>query len=277
MEKMDLYDAIFKRKSIRKFEAVPLDAGTLAKVSSFLGTVKPMYPEIKTELKLLSNMEVKAGLMKAKSPHFVAAFSEKKENSLVNAGFMLQQVDLFLSANGIGSVWQGNPKPSSEASSGTDLEFVIMMAFGKPAEPLHRTDVSEFKREPLTEVGKTKGFEEILEPARLAPSAMNLQPWYFVGGEGAVHFYLVNSAMFDKWNKVSVGAAICHAWLAANHLGKSVEFVGDEKASEDATKKRTYVATMRIGTKPTQIINAPESDVSYSFEVQVDNSAVRSP
>ena len=65
---------------------------------------------------------------------------------------MLQQMDLFLSANGIGSGWQGMPRLTKEILNTSKLEFVILLAFGKPKERLHRETVSEFKRKPLREI-----------------------------------------------------------------------------------------------------------------------------
>jgi nitroreductase len=277
MEQAELYDAIFKRKSVRKFDPAPLDADTLAKVSTFLGTVRPMFPEIKVELRVLSGPDVKIGLMGVKAPHYVAAFSQDKHNSLINVGFMLQQVDLFLSASGIGSLWLGNPTPAGPAKH-SKLGFVIMLAFGRPAEPVHRAGASEFKRDPFTKISDVEGCEELLEPARLAPSAMNKQPWLFTGNASAIHVHCDRSPMFEKWNKIGVGAALCHAWLAAEHVGKSAEFEYDEKGKYDAPKDHFYVVTMRpIGRAAVQPANVTEHDVSYSFEVEVGDTVVRSP
>lgn len=246
MEQTDLYGAIFKRKSIRKFDQSPLDADTLAKVSAFIRSVRPLFGDIKVELKILSDNDVRGSFMKVKAPHFIAAFSETKEGSLANVGFLLQQVDLFLSASGLGSVWQGNPKPSREITDASKLDFVIVMAFGRPAEPLHRENVSEFKREPIEKIRDFAGHDDLLEPARLAPSAINNQPWFFTGGEGTIDVYCATSMMVDKWNILAGGIAACHIWIAATHLGKGVDFVLDEAAGERAPSKHRYIVTLKI-------------------------------
>ncbi len=273
MERDDLYDAIFKRKSVRKFEAGPLDAATLAKVSAFLETVRPMIPEIRTEMRIISAADVKAGLSRPKAPHYVAIFSQRRELDLANAGFMLQQVDLFLSASGIGSLWQSNPQPAHQLSK---LDFVIMLAFGKAKEPMHRESVGEFDREPLERTNFATGVDDILEAARLAPSATNGQPWIFAGDEREIHFYATTSAMFELWNRISIGAAICHAWLSALHHGKAVEFVDDPKAEAAKPKKCWYVVSMRMAPKEAgkgvEATKATEHQVSYSFEVQMEGA-----
>lgn len=68
-----------------------------------------MFPGIRTGTRAFDNKEVK-GMLKIDAPHFLVFFSEPEEGYLVNAGFMLQQLDLYLSAKGIGSCYQGTAK-----------------------------------------------------------------------------------------------------------------------------------------------------------------------
>lgn len=63
---------------------------------------------------------------------------------------MLQQRDLFFSANGIGSCWLGGSKPTKNIEPVAGLEFVVIMAFGKPGDALYRKGTSEIKRKPLS-------------------------------------------------------------------------------------------------------------------------------
>ncbi|MGA2515340.1 MAG: nitroreductase family protein [Thermodesulfobacteriota bacterium] len=250
IENTKLYETIFKRKSIREYDLTPLDEHTLAEIMAHTNALKPLYDDIKIEMKLLSQKDVK-GLFLAKAPHYLAVFSETKDGYLTNVGFMLQQMDLFFSANGMGSCWQGMPKPTKEILNRSKLEFVILLAFGKPKEKLHRESVSEFKRKPLREITDIKGADELLEPARLAPSAMNRQQWFFTGGASAIHAYRAKSSfltafMFERMSKISVGIAICHVWIAAKHFGKEVEFISDKEAQKHPPSGHEYVITIKI-------------------------------
>jgi nitroreductase len=250
MENTNLYETIFKRKSIRQYDLTPLDGHALAEIMAHMTALKPMDDNIRIEMKLLSQKNVK-GLLLAKAPHYLAVFSEAKDGYLTNAGFMLQQMDLFLSANSIGSCWQGMPKPTKEILNSSKLEFVILLAFGKPKERLHRESVSEFQRKPLGEMTDIKGADELLEPARLAPSAMNRQQWFFTGNASTIHAYRAKSSfltafMFDKMSKVSMGIAICHVWIAAKHFGKEVEFISDKEAQNNPPAGHDYVITIKI-------------------------------
>jgi nitroreductase len=249
-ENTELYETIFKRKSIREYDLTPLDVHALAEIMAHTSALKPLFDGIKIEMKLLSQKDVK-GLFLAKAPHYLAIFSEAKDGYLTNAAFILQQMDLFFSANGIGSCWQGMPKPTKEILKKSQLEFVILMAFGKPKERLHRESVSEFPRKPLGEITDIKNADQLLEPARLAPSAMNRQQWFFTGSASAIHAYRAKSSfitafMFDRMSKISMGIAICHVWIAAKHFGKQVEFINDREAQNNPPSGHEYVITIKI-------------------------------
>jgi nitroreductase len=243
MAKDELYEAVFRRKSVRKYAPGQLDATTMQRVVSHLPDLKPLFPEIRTELRVMTNPEVR-GMFKVNAPHFLAFFSEVKDGYATNAGFMMQQMDLFFSSNGIGSCWQGGPKPIRESRKASELEFVTLMAFGPPAEDIHRRSVSEFDREPLSKISDVKGNEDLLEPARLAPSGMNNQPWFFSGGDGAVHISSAKSMIVDRMNRISAGIALYHMWLSATHSGKTASFRNDRSGDANAPKKYAYVASL---------------------------------
>ena len=89
-----LYDAIFKRKSIRKYDPAPIDQNFLKPLSDNLDSLKPILTGIKTEFKIISPTQVTRKL-RINAPHYIAAFSETKDNYKVNVGYMLQQMDLY--------------------------------------------------------------------------------------------------------------------------------------------------------------------------------------
>lgn len=252
MEKADYYSTIFKRKSIRNYDSIPLDDGTLREISKHLDNLEPMYYDIQTEIKIISSDEVESMKMK-KSPHYIAVFSDTHGDYLTNVGFMLQQTDLYLSANGIGCCWQGSPQPKEEVLKTSDLEFIILLAFGRPNEPLHR-DVSEFKRKSLQEITDIKGADDLLEAARLAPSAGNSQPWFFTGNKNLIHAYTSKAypvkkyspEIVKKYNTISMGTAIYHLSVAAKYFGKKMGILFDKKAEEHAPKGYEYTVSLEV-------------------------------
>ena len=200
-------EIIRKRKSIRKYDLTPLDTATLEKVQAQIESVKPLYPDIKYSIEIANKTK---GLFNVKAPHYLIFGSEEKDGSLENIGFIGQQLDLFFSGSGIGSCWLGGSKP--EAQEDSALPFVICMSFGKPAESLHRA-ISEFKRKPLTEI--SEGTDERLEAARIAPSAVNAQNWYFAAENGKIHCYRKKANallgfIYNKLHCIDMGIALCH-------------------------------------------------------------------
>jgi nitroreductase len=224
-----LYETIFKRKSIRKYDMTPLSEDTLSKVKQFASSVKPLDHAIKYEFLYLVTEDVK-NLLPIKAPHYICLYSEKKDNYLMNAGFLLQQIDLFLSANNLASCWLGMAKPAKQVPEQKNgLEFVIMLAFGNSSEPIHRMDTTVFNRKSISEISKIEGANEVLEPVRLAPSASNSQPWFFSGNLNEIEvsrekLNLIKAPLYGKMNQIDIGIALFHLWLSLDHQGKTVSF-----------------------------------------------------
>jgi len=232
MEVKDNYDIIFKRKSIRRYDPNPLDNEQLEKIESMIKDLKPLYEDIETEIRIISSEDVKTRVMK-KAPHYIAVFSEEKKGYLNNVGYMVQQMDLLLSAEGIGTCWQGIPTPKSDIIKSSNLKFIILMAFGEPDEPLYRQDVSEFKRKPLEKITDIENYEEMLEAARLAPSATNSQPWFLSGSKDSIDVYSVKpnflkALVVKKYIPIDIGILLYHLQVIAEHLGKNPKIVFKE-------------------------------------------------
>ena len=204
---MTMKEAIYKRKSIRKFDMNPLDNGELAVVLAQFDKLLPLFPNIAYSIEVANKTK---GMFNIKAPHYLILGSEEKEGHLENIGFIGQQMDLFLSANGLGACWLGGSKPTDIENSA--LPYVICIAFGKPAESLHR-DPEGFKRKPLAEI--STGHDSRLEAARLAPSGINAQNWHFVADNGVIHCYRKKPSpllgfWLGKMGQIDMGIAICH-------------------------------------------------------------------
>lgn len=250
MNTENLYETIFKRKSIRKYDFTSLDDNTISAISEYIDNLKPMYDNIKTEMKLVSQKDLK-GIAVIKAPYYIVALSEKKEGYLTNVGFMLQQMDLFLSSNGIGTCWVGMSKAAKEISESSKLEFVIVLALGKPEGPLYRSNVSEFKRKSLNQISNTIGSDDLLETVRIAPSSSNSQPWFFTKSDDIIHGYCVKSnllkaIMYEKVNRIDMGIAMYHLWIAAKHFGKDAEIISDITAGNNPPDGYYYISSIKL-------------------------------
>ena len=218
-------EIISKRKSIRKYDQAPLDSAVIEKLQAQIDALKPLYPDIRFSVDITNKTR---GPFNVKAPHYLLFRSEEKDCAYENIGFIGQQMDLFLQSSGIGSCWLGAAKPDLKETAA--LPHMISMAFGNPAESLYR-ELSEFKRKPLSEI--SKGSDTRLEAARLAPSAVNQQNWYFIAEAGKIHCYRKKSksllnALYEKMHSIDMGIAIYHIALESENFS----FERETEASE---------------------------------------------
>lgn len=229
MKLEQLFETIFIRKSCRKYDMTPLDSNILEEVKEHAAQVQPLVQNVRYELSYLGTQDVK-NILPIKAPHYICIYSEKKDNYLMNAGYVLQQIDLYLSANNMGSCWLGMAKPTKEIPRVKDgLEFVIMLAFGNATEKVHRESVKEFRRKSFSEISDIPALSESLEPVRLAPSASNTQTWFFTGTPDEIivcreKLNIIKEPLYGRMNQIDIGIALCHLWLSYMHWSKHITF-----------------------------------------------------
>ena len=202
---MTLNEMIYRRKSCRSFTNVPVDAEMLQTIKVF--PMQPLYPEIKVCWDIVSRNQVKC-ICPWTTPQLIAIYSEKAAGWLENVGFLFQQMDLYLQSLGLGVCWLGMGRMNPKTTAVVDgMQFVIMLAFGHPKGDQQRHDLNGFKRKALSQISDR--VDPRLEPARLAPSAVNSQPWYFTHGDDALHVFCSR-----KGNPLDVGIALAHLYVA---------------------------------------------------------------
>lgn len=215
---MELKDMITRRRSVRKYTGVPVEDAVLKKIWAFADTVKPLYPDIGVRLDLVTKEQVRFYFL-WKTPQLIAVFSENKPGYLENVGFLVQQMDLYLQSIGLGSCWLGLGKlrQTVDDAVADGKEFVILLAFGHPEGVIRRLSLQEFNRKALREIADRE--DPKLEPARLAPSSTNSQPWYFVHEQENIHAYCSRSGvlrhtMLGGMNRIDMGIALAHLYVA---------------------------------------------------------------
>ncbi len=248
------YETIFKRKSIRKYVMEPVAQETLEKIKQFSTEVEALVPGIGFEFSFLETEDVK-NMLPIKAPHYICLYSEKKEHYLINAGFILQQMDLYFSTNNLASCWLGMAKPNKQVPEQKNgMEFVIMLAFGNTEEAVYRNDVSEFRRKELKEITTIPEAKELLEAVRLAPSASNTQTWFLSGSLAEMtlsreKLNLIKAPLYGRMNQIDMGIALCHLDLALAHAGKKPLYSFKKETASD-TAPAGYEFMAKIRTAP---------------------------
>ena len=233
---MNTMEVIRTRRSVRTFDGRKLVPEDLEKLQAFIGTIANPYG-IPVEFVLLDAEE--HGLSSpvlAGETLYVAAKIGKVPHAEEAFGFSFEKLLLYAWSLGIGSTWIGGTMKRELFENAAGLQKGQMMPcmspLGYPAqkmsirETMMRKGVKADERKPASELFFDRDFfiplkeenpaaAEALEMVRLAPSAVNKQPWRVVRDGCAYHFYLkhdrgyVTEATGDL-QKVDMGIALCH-------------------------------------------------------------------
>lgn len=211
----ELYNEIFRRKSFRNETGLKLSQSEMIEAEQKITELRKLDDNIKTKIKI-----IKSSLTTANRGEIcIEFFSEKKDGYLLNAGYMLQQLELFLCSKNIGSCWMGMAKPDSDTCDG--LDYVIMLACSKAEDGSFRKSVDDFNRKSTDEICEGSVDGKVVEAVRLAPSACNTQCWHIKGENGRIVFFrdtriesCIPPQKLAFFNTIDMGIALCHAEAA---------------------------------------------------------------
>ena len=213
---MNLTEVIYKRQSIRKYNNQILSEESLDSIRNFIDNSKVLNNNIKWSYNIVDSSKIKT-IMNWKAPYYIHIYSQKKENYNENIGFIFQQLDLYLQSNDIGSCWIGVAKPKDNPINHNDHEYVISLAFGYSDEDIHR-DIAKINRKSLAEISDRT--DDKLDVVRVAPSAMNSQPWYFTHeSDDTYNIYrkkqnMIKRRLLDRLNQIDIGIALAHIYIS---------------------------------------------------------------
>ena len=239
-----LAETIYSRKSVRNFSdataSVLENSGDLVEAFGLVS----LLPDIKVAVRVLESHEVK----NKKAKYCIGFYSEDKPLALENVGFIGQQLDLLLQVQGLGICWWGMKKPKKEFKSVGGLDCFITMMAGMPKLDEKRSYPDDFKRKAAADIiiGGAD-LDKLIEAVRVAPSAVNRQPW-LVGKDGdKYNFYLRSSKnpldmIIGDMRNIDMGIAAAHLFVVAKAEGYNTEFCFE---GEDSGKHK-FVAGVRV-------------------------------
>ena len=180
----NFYKEIFKRKSFHFFiNGEETTEDDVKAVSEFIKTVEPLYPDIKTEIRIVPEKETSCH---RGADYCILFYSESKGDYLRNIGYIGEQIDLFLTSVNIGALWFGIGKTKEKEID--ELEYVIMIAIKRMPENSFRKDMFKSKRKPIDEIWSGEQMD-IANIARFTPSACNTQPWFVENKDSVLSIY----------------------------------------------------------------------------------------
>ena len=235
---MTTIEAIQKRRSVRTFDGTRMDAEKLQAVVSFAEKVENPYDlaitwqvldveKQKLRCPVITGTNCFLGGKMARVPHAEEAF-----------GYTLEKVVLYAETIGLGTTWIAGTmdRAAFEEAMGIREGQVMpcVTPLGVPAkkmslrETLMRKGVKADTRLNFEELffdsnGKPLSTQQVgewqlpLDLVRMAPSAVNKQPWRVVMTDSGAHFYKNGKKPDTEWDvqKIDIGIALCHFEIGA--------------------------------------------------------------
>ncbi len=243
------------RRSVRTYDGRTLDESTKEQLLSFAIDIQNPY-DIPVEFKLLDAK--KDGLtcpVVIGTDLYVGGKIKNVPAACAAFGYSFEAFILYAQSLGLGTVWLGGTMDRAAFEQAMELGENEMMpcatSIGYTAkkmsvrESMMRRAIKADERLPFEELffngsfaaPLTKedagNFAEPLEMVRLAPSAVNKQPWRVVVTGNTAHFYLKRNKGYGHGGKldmqmIDMGIALCHFALTAKEKGLSAQFVQDD-------------------------------------------------
>ena len=241
----ELLSAVYKRKSVRKYSKEKLTAEELAEVKAYLDSAKPLLPDVRVEYEIVPCSETNC---KFDAEYCLIVYSEDANLWLANVGYLLEQWDLFLTGKNIGVCWYGMGRVDENERNG--MKYAIMLSFGKAAEGEFRANIDDINRKKPAEIWQNASNTRLADIARLAPSAVNSQPWKVVEKGNTLEVYREKSKipvlagiLFKRWNKVDIGIFLTFLEIALESEGYTFEKTLHQDSD---SKKSILTATYTI-------------------------------
>lgn len=243
---MGEFDGIYKRKAIRKYSPEELPLGIIEEVIDMSKHLDKLYEDIDIEVHVVEEgnkiQKISSGIIgsygKIKAPHYLVITSEEKEGYLENVGFAVESIVLKLTELGIGTCWIGGfikkqlLKDIITIKNGHKPVIVVSFGYPKDENDIVQEVISSRKRNSVEkfafgDMGRT--WQYIMEAVKAAPSAINTQPWRFFKEGNIIDSYIVKrgsllTKSLETMNRVDIGIALRHLYVAAEHYDREVEF-----------------------------------------------------
>lgn len=247
---MNLYEAIFVRKSVRSYTNDPLTPQMLEDILKQFDEIKGLFGGIETELAIFDNRTGQykmLGLLGVKAPYYLVLYSEEKDRALMNAGYLMEQLSLYLYTRGLGSCFVGTPILKKKYQRRGNKKLMTVLAFGKAKGSCIRKQ-AEARRLSLNELCVYKEtprqwMNQLLEAARMAPSSMNSQPWRFVVFDSRIHIFSKKNAndRLGKSNELNFGIMFSHMMVVAEEIWLDVDLIRLEEITQKNFPNNQYV------------------------------------
>lgn len=268
----NITELIRQRRSVRTYDGRTLDESTKEQLLSLTKDIQNPF-NIPVEFKILDAK--KDGLtcpVVSGTELYVGGKIKNVPFAGVAFGYSFEEFVLYAQSLGLGTVWLGGTMNRSAFEQAMELSEDEMMPCATPIgytskkmslrENMMRKAIKADERLPFEELFFDGAFDTPLSKekagslalplkmVRLAPSAVNKQPWRVVVSDNTAHFYLKRSKGLGHEGKldmqmIDMGIALCHFALTAMENNLRTSFVQDDPQLALGSEVE-YVASYRM-------------------------------
>ena len=269
----ELLNIIRSRRSVRTFDGRGLGSEDLAKLMQYSEEITNPFGVPVRFVFLGASRELSSPVLVGEKL-YVAGAVHRVPNMEAAYGYSFEKLILRATEMGIGTVWIGGTMNRAAFEKACRLDKDEIMPCITPVgyaaehmsvrESLMRKGVKADSRKSAAELFFEGSFRtplplaaaseawlpDLFEMVRLAPSAVNKQPWRILHKDGAYHFYekkdkgYVSDAVGDM-QKIDVGIALCHFIAGLEEQGRTYA-VETAAPGADAEADMEYVVSVRF-------------------------------
>ncbi|MBO3445167.1 nitroreductase family protein [Clostridium sp. CCUG 7971] len=269
---MDIYDAIFYRKTTKKYSNINVKEGLIEEIKYICNNIDYLNKNLNIKAHVVERGHLINFLMgrkcSIKAPHYIVITSNKGDDYLQNIGYAMESVVLKLTSLGIATCWlecrlkredilefieleEANDYEEDEENVDQNLEEpVSIIAFGYPErnERLFKSieEDSKIDRKRIKHIARKldKKWIKVLNAVRLSPSIKNCQPWMFYNKQDELYIYEERQKkVIENMSKISMGIALRHFDIACDKYGIDVSY---EKTKAKKKMGKDYFMTVTL-------------------------------
>lgn len=249
-------EIIKRRKSVRTYKTDEVSNEIIEKLNKYIEKLNGVFNKSVIFKILDSNEHINGarlgtyGVIKGANK-FIAVKINNDDESLIELGYKMEELILYATSLGLGSCWIGGTFKKGQFAKAMEVNqeeiLPIISPIGYESEnksflekTMKKVSHCNYRKPwneifffrgftcPLTEHTTLDEFKDVLENVRLAPSALNKQPWRIVKQGENFHFFISNDKEEEKnlYNikNIDIGIAMCHFDLTCKEKGIKGKF-----------------------------------------------------
>lgn len=250
---MNLYEAINVRKTVHRFSMSELSPKELDRIRRHFAEVTNLFGNIGTDMVIMNNRKGKnspAGLLGIRAPYYLVFYSEEKPKYIMNLGYLMQQMALYLCTRGLGACFVRKVHLKKEQMTRNGKTAVTALAFGTAKGAYVRKAVDAC-RKPLEQIctfreQPRQWVRQMAEAARMAPSAMNRQPWRFIVYDNSIHIYTTreSASELSQADELSFGALFANLMVAGEELWLELDLIRLNSIAQNQYRQEQYLLSV---------------------------------